>query len=54
MKQSKKTMRAYDKRQSEYANMIARREGDHKARERMDTGGYKKPGSRNPKKARSG
>lgn len=54
MKPGKKIMRAFDRRQTEYTMMMDRKEGDHKARERMMTGGYKRPGSRNPKKARNG
>lgn len=52
MRPGKKILRAYDRRQTEYTTMIQRREGDQKARDRMSAGGYKRPGSRNPKRVR--
>jgi hypothetical protein len=46
-----KMLKRYDERQAAYANMLARPQGDRQV-QRIQQGGYKKPGSRNPRRAR--
>lgn len=53
-KVNKKMTANYDKRQNEHELMMKRRDGDPKVLQRMSSGGYRRPGSRNPRKARSG
>lgn len=54
MKVRAKVNTAYNRRQNEHDAMMKRKEGDHKVVQRMETGGYKRPGSRNPRKVRGG
>jgi predicted DNA-binding WGR domain protein len=47
MRVGQKVLKAYDKRQREYDTMLRMVDSKHKA-------GYRRPGSRNPRKARGG
>ena len=55
MKPLKKNTAAYDKRQREYQMSKEDKSGrDGKGQQRWDSGGYKRPGSHNPGKVRTG